>query len=114
MQWYFMPFKNFATFSGRARRKEYWTFVIINSIISGVVSGVGITSDMALISAVFPVLILIPTFAVLIRRLHDVGKGGGFLLINLIPVIGQLLLLINLLKDSNYCDNKFGPNPKRY
>lgn len=113
MQWYFQPFIKYASFSGRARRKEYWTFAIINTIITSALGGIGFTSEMAFIPGIFAALIFIPTFAVIVRRLHDVGKGMGFLLICLIPLIGQILLFINLIKDSDYGDNKFGPNPKR-
>lgn len=113
MRWYLQPFKKYAAFYGRARRREYWTFAIINTLITSAMGGVGASAEMLFLPGIFAAIIFIPQFAVLVRRLHDVGKGGAYLLIYIIPLVGQILLFINLLKDSDYGDNKFGPNPKR-
>ena len=111
--------KKYACFSGRARRKEYWLFVLFNliaSIIIGVVAGVlaGATGVGAFsyLGPIYSLAVLIPGFAVLFRRLHDIGKSGWWWLIAFIPVIGVIVLLVFCCLDSQPGDNQYGPNPK--
>lgn len=111
--WYFVPFKSFAKFTGRPRRKEYWIFVLANAAISGILSAIGDWRlDLASLGGVFVGVVFVPTFAVAVRRLHDVGKDGVFLLWGLLPVIGWIVLFVNLIKDSNPGVNSFGDSPK--
>ena len=118
MNWYMQPLKKYAAFTGRARRREYWTFVIVNDIIClilGVIEGLtGITaeSDYSVLAVIFSLFVLIPTFAVTVRRLHDTGRSGWWLLIGLIPIIGALVLLIFFVLDSQAGTNEYGPSPK--
>jgi uncharacterized membrane protein YhaH (DUF805 family) len=111
--------KKYACFSGRARRKEYWLFVLFNliaSIIIGVIAGVlaGATGVGAFsyLGPIYSLAVLIPGFAVLFRRLHDIGKSGWWWLIAFIPVIGVIVLLVFCCLDSQPGDNQYGPNPK--
>jgi uncharacterized membrane protein YhaH (DUF805 family) len=100
MNWYLAVVKKYAVFSGRARRKEYWMFVLFNIIFSFVAtlldSVIGTTSDSGygLLSVLYSLAVLLPTLAVGIRRLHDIGKSGWWLLITLIPLIGSIWLLV--------------------
>ena len=108
-------FSKYAKFSGRARRSEYWYFVLCQLIV-GIVIGVlalivGETVATA-IEGVWGLAILIPTLAVTWRRLHDIGKSGVWYFIFLVPVVGWIFLLVWLCKDSEPGDNRFGPNPK--
>ena len=119
MNWYLEVLKKYAVFSGRARRKEYWFFVLFNLIISLVLtfidSGLGTLNEetgYGLLSGVYSLAVLIPSLAVAVRRLHDTGRTGWWLLIGLIPLIGLIVLLIFFVQDSKPGDNEYGPNPK--
>lgn len=119
MSWYLKVLKNYAVFSGRARRKEYWMFVLFNLIffaIAAILDNIfGITFGNIFygpIYLLYSLAILIPSWAVAIRRLHDIGKSGWFILILLIPIIGPIWLLVLMCLDSQPGENKYGPNPK--
>lgn len=114
MEWYLAPFKKYAQFSGRARRKEYWTFALINSAIAGILNmlSLNVSSVFGILGGVFALAIFIPSLAVAVRRLHDIGKTGTWYLIVLVPIVGWIMLFVFMLRDSNFGDNQFGPNPK--
>ncbi|MGO4998306.1 DUF805 domain-containing protein [Oceanisphaera sp. W20_SRM_FM3] len=119
MNWYLDVLKNYATFGGRARRKEYWMFILFNIIISivlgfidGLIGTYNIESGFGLLSGLYSLAILIPSLAVSIRRLHDTDRSGWWLLIGFIPLIGAIVLLVFMLLDSTPEQNKFGANPK--
>jgi uncharacterized membrane protein YhaH (DUF805 family) len=120
MQLYLSVLKKYATFQGRARRSEYWTFSLINLAISLVLSilgyltqgGSGEVGFFGIISTLYGLAVLIPGLAVTVRRLHDVGKNGWWIFIVLVPLIGWILLLVFLITDSDPGDNQYGPNPK--
>ncbi len=101
-------FSKYATFSGRARRSEYWYFTLFNLILSGVVSIFKIQILVTLVS----IALLLPGLGVGVRRLHDIGKSGWYLLIGLIPVVGAILLIVWYCRDSDPGSNAYGPNPK--
>jgi uncharacterized membrane protein YhaH (DUF805 family) len=123
MNWYLKVLNQYSDFNGRARRKEYWMFALVNFIISLAIIGIdnalglsfnytGNISGAGVFNSIYNLLILIPSLAVAVRRLHDVGKSGWMLLIGLIPLVGAIWLLILLLRDSEAGENKYGPNPK--
>ncbi|WP_036800305.1 DUF805 domain-containing protein [Photobacterium marinum] len=119
MNWYLHVLKNYAVFKGRARRKEYWYFFLINLIISIVLGYVdsalgtpGAAEGAGAIGAVYSLIVLVPAIAVGVRRLHDTGRTGWWMLIGLIPLIGFLVLLYFFVLDSNPGSNEYGPNPK--
>ena len=119
MNWYLMALKKYAVFSGRARRTEYWMFVlflmifvIVARILDSILGIVFEDGGYGPISTLYALAVLIPTFAVSVRRLHDVGKSGWMLLISLIPMIGSIWLLFLMVTDSEPGENKYGPNPK--
>jgi uncharacterized membrane protein YhaH (DUF805 family) len=116
MNWYLKVLKeHYLDFKGRARRKEYWMFVLINSLISWSFSlldlAVGSTV-FSILSLVYSLLVLIPSLAVCVRRLHDVGKSGWFYLLIFLPIIGWIWLLVLFCTDSEHGPNKWGENPK--
>lgn len=130
MNWYLSVLKNYATFSGRARRKEYWMFTLFNtiafillyiiaSIFAEVGGDVGAGIGLLLLS-IYSLGTLLPSLAVTVRRLHDTGRSGWWLLILLIPFVGSIVLLIFMGSDSqtgNSLDhtagrNQYGENPK--
>ncbi|WP_299020195.1 DUF805 domain-containing protein [uncultured Photobacterium sp.] len=119
MNWYLHVLKNYAVFNGRARRKEYWYFFLINAIISIVLSFVdnalatpGSIEGAGLIGSIYSFAVLIPTIAVGVRRLHDTGRTGWWMLIAFIPLIGVLILIYFFVLDGNYGSNEYGANPK--
>ena len=123
MNWYLKVLKNYAVFSGRARRKEYWMFALFQLIFAlaamAVDNIIGTTfkiGDQGIpygyVYMIYTLALFIPALAVAVRRLHDVGKSGWFLLICLIPIIGGIWLLVLLVTDSKPGDNEYGPNPK--
>ena len=119
MNWYLDVLKKYAVFSGRARRKEYWFFVLFNIIASIVLAIVdtmtGTMSEaygIGLLGGIYSLLVLIPGIAVSVRRLHDTDRSGWWLLLAFIPLIGAIVLLVFMVLDSTPGDNRFGPNPK--
>lgn len=110
-------FKNFATFEGRARRSEYWYFMLFLWLVNFVVSVMYGAVDYYTVSAILSLwnlAMLIPSMAVCWRRLHDTGRSGVYWLFNLIPVAGQIILIIWCTEDSQPGDNIYGRNPKGY
>lgn len=115
MDWYLKVLKNYFGFSGRARRKEYWMFILINMLITLALSRAVVMLDVSIlasISALYYILTLIPTWAVAFRRLHDTERSAWWLLLIVIPVIGWLVLLCFLCEKGTVGDNRFGANPK--
>jgi len=117
--WYLDALKKYAVFSGRARRKEYWMFLLINILISVVLIAIDSLigtfnpqTGVGLLQGFYSLAVLIPTIAVTVRRLHDTGRSGWWILISLIPVVGSIVLLIFMLLDSQPGVNQYGPNPK--
>ena len=119
MKWFIKVVKEYATFKGRARRKEYWfyyLFYLLFFVVAFVVDfAVGTWDDAAqigLFSTVYPLALLIPTIAVTVRRLHDTGRSGWWFLLVLVPIVGHLVLLVFMVLDSQPGDNAYGANPK--
>lgn len=121
MEWYLEALKKYADFSGRARRKEYWMFLLVNMLISialGFVAGfvggtLGLSSNMSTaLALVYSVAIFVPSLAVSVRRLHDTGRSGWWLLIGLVPILGALALLVFAVQDGEPGANQYGNNPK--
>ena len=114
MNWYLKCLNQYADFEGRARRKEYWMFVLFNALISIVVEGIGYVFGLDFLVSLYALAVFIPVLAVSIRRLHDIGKSGWWYLIGLIPLIGWIILLVYYCTDSEPYDNKWGANPKQF
>lgn len=89
-------FRNSLDFDGRARRSEYWKIVLFNLVTLGVLSPITIIAGLSLA----------------VRRLHDTGKSGWYLLVGLIPFVGSILLLVAMCSDSKKSQNKYGSSPK--
>ena len=107
-------FSQYATFSGRARRSEYWYFILLSALV-GVVAGIIMTFSQnvgTIITSVWGLGSFIPSLAVSWRRLHDTGKSGVWYLINFVPAVGSIIFLIFVCKDSQPGSNQYGPNPK--
>lgn len=113
MEWYLAVLKNYAGFGGRARRAEYWTFAVINFVITLVLDLIGMAAKLgAILGLVYGLAVLIPSLAVSVRRLHDTGRTGWWLLIALIPFVGAIVILVFMLLPGERGDNTYGPDPK--
>lgn len=127
IDWYKkVVFENYANFSGRARRNEYWYFTLTNFLITMIfyipLLATGSLSDTNEPGAFFWLFYgllmlysfatLIPTLAVSVRRLHDIGKSGWYYLIGIIPIVGPIILLIWFFTEGNDFTNNWGEDPK--
>ncbi|MFD6416420.1 DUF805 domain-containing protein [Streptomyces sp. NPDC060194] len=115
MNWYLAVLKNYAGFKGRARRKEYWMFNLINVVVALVLGGIGFAIDPTVGMALYGVYLLgtlIPSLAVLIRRLHDTGRSGAWFFIGLVPFVGGIILLVFTATEGTRDHNAYGPDPK--
>ena len=128
MEWYLKVVRdNYLNFNGRARRKEYWMFILFNCIfvivamIADNMLGLDFTIGDGIYSVslgygwiyiIYNLAVALPSWAVSVRRLHDVGKSCWFLLISLLPIIGAIWLLVLFVTDGNPGENAYGPNPK--
>lgn len=113
MNWYLGVLKKYAVFEGRARRTEYWMFFLFNFIIAFVLGFIeGLFDGPGVLGALYSLGVLIPGIAVAVRRLHDTGRSGWWLLVAFVPIIGGIALLVFMVLDSEPGQNQFGPNPK--
>ena len=128
MKWYLKVLRQYADFSSRARRTEYWMFTLFNLIFGCVAIGIDNVLRMTFhvssadgatvpffygyVYVLYILAMLVPGLAVTVRRLHDVGKSGWMFLIALIPLVGAIWLLILMCTDSQPGPNKWGENPK--
>lgn len=114
MSWFIKVLKDYAVFSGRAHRTEYWMFTLFYIIIYIVLAAaeVFIVQTPFIAATVFSLAVLLPYLGVTIRRLHDTNRSGWWILIALVPAIGAIVLLVFMVLDSEAGENRFGPNPK--
>lgn len=119
MNWYLGVLKQYATFEGRARRKEYWVYALFYLLVLlglAMVDRLTGTYDadvgLGLLSGLYILATVIPSVAVMVRRLHDTNRSGWWVLIGLVPVLGDIVLLVFACLDSQPGGNRFGPNPK--
>jgi uncharacterized membrane protein YhaH (DUF805 family) len=120
MKWFLEALtKKYATFEGRARRSEYWYFVLFYvlaavalSIIDVVVGTYNEESGLGLLSGLFMLATIVPSIAITARRLHDTDRSGWWQLLYFIPLLGAVVMLVFMVLDSQPGANRFGPNPK--
>lgn len=115
MEWILAPLKKYAVFSGRARRKEFWLYMLVFYIIFfalyiPVLSDP--TSPMVFALGAFALALLLPTLGVFVRRLHDVNKSGWWYLISFVPGVGGIILLVICIPEGTQGENQYGPDPK--
>ena len=129
MEWYLKVMRdNYANFKGRARRKEYWMYSLICTVLlialmtimfsvlsfsdeTGIETGPSVYLTVILV-IVFLFAHFIPSIALTVRRLHDTGKSGWWYLIVFVPYLGNFVIFIFTLIDGDRGDNKYGSNPK--
>jgi uncharacterized membrane protein YhaH (DUF805 family) len=119
MKWYLHALRKYAVFKGRARRREYWIFELMNSaivlalfVLAVMLGKAGYPYFLSL-PFLYTVATMIPSLSSSVRRLHDTNRSGWWLLIGMFPVVGPIILLRITVTDSDPGENRFGPNPKR-
>jgi uncharacterized membrane protein YhaH (DUF805 family) len=118
MAWYRKVLMSFAEFGGRARRREYWAFLLIHLLVYVFLMmidafiGLGSNAGYGLLSGLYWLATLLPWLAVAVRRLHDTGRSGLWLLVLFVPILGALILVVFLLLNGESGTNRYGPNPK--
>ena len=102
--------EKFCDFNGRADRKEFWSsflaYFVVNLILGFIPGTVGL-----IIQIIFWLATLLPTLGVGVRRLHDINKSGWYWLIGLIPLVGEIILIIWWAKEGDAGENQYGPVP---
>lgn len=119
MKWYLKCIQQYTDFGGRARRTEYWMFILFNALFAMAATLIDHFAGIAMeetgygpVYGIYVLFALLPSVAVSVRRLHDVGKSGWMLLLVLIPLIGAIYLFVLSVTDGDSGENKWGPNPK--
>jgi uncharacterized membrane protein YhaH (DUF805 family) len=130
MAWMILPYRRYAEFSGRSRRKEYWMFILFTVLVYCVLFGLilaGVRTDpdvatepaMGVLAAAGSILLgvfvlgsIIPTLALTVRRLHDSDKSGWLILVQFIPYVGSIILLVLMCLDGTRGENSYGFDPK--
>jgi uncharacterized membrane protein YhaH (DUF805 family) len=102
----------YVDFSGRARRSEYWYWILAVLIVDVVVTIIDLALDTGVLALLLTLATFLPSLAVSVRRLHDIGRSGWWLLIGLVPLVGAILLLVWACSDSEPKTNAWGPSPK--
>lgn len=120
--YYLKCLKNYANFNGRARRKEYWSFFLFNFLVSFVLQLLMIFAEFEYLDGlyilayilllIFGLGVILPGIAVTVRRLHDIGKGGEWIFLGLVPIVGGIVLFIWFLKEGEPTQNRFGDKTK--
>lgn len=111
MEHFIQAIKQYALFTGRATRTQYWMFVLFYVIFYIVLAVVDAMLDSYILTLVYSLVLLVPSIGVATRRLHDTGRTGWWQLIALIPILGAIVLIVFLAQDS-CADNEYGVNPK--
>lgn len=118
MKWYLKVLKEYVNFNGRARRTEYWMFVLFNLLITlalGAIDGFLLSQGILpfpILFIVYSLATILPSIGVLVRRLHDTNRSGWWYFISLVPLVGGFILLYFLVIDGTIGDNQYGINPK--
>lgn len=112
MEWYLKVLRQYVDFAGRARRKEYWMFTLVSVIISLVLAILDNVLRIGILGLVYSLAVLLPSLAVGVRRLHDTGRSGWWLLLSLIPLIGAIVLVVFFATEGERQPNAYGPDPK--
>lgn len=104
---------NYFKFSGRSRRSDYWCAMLITIVLSFVLVNLGRSIAFLMpFYNFFSFMSFIPTLSLNVRRLHDIGKRGWYVIVSAVPLLGIILLAVWFLGDSQPGTNKYGENPK--
>lgn len=116
-QWYTRALKHYTDFQGRARRREYWYFTLFNFLIAFGLSIIGVLifghhgRHISWLALIYDLAVFIPSLAVQVRRLHDIGRSGWWILIGFVPLLGAIVLFVFYILDSEPQVNAYGDVP---
>ena len=105
LHWYFGVWRNYAVFSGRVGREEFWSFVLVSLVVF-------LLSLLLSLGIIYIIAVIIPTIAVAVRRLHDTDRSGWWILLSFIPIVGWIIVGVRLVEKGNAGENRFGLEPK--
>ena len=116
MNWYLEVLKKYVVFDGRAHRTEFWMFTLISVVISIVLALIDVAigtygAGGGVLQGIYGLAVLLPSLAVGVRRLHDIGRSGWWLLLGLIPLVGIIILIVWWAQEGDAGTNEYGPNP---
>jgi len=118
MSWFLKALKNYAGFSGRSRRKEYWFFILfyiiffmVLAFLDGLLGTFSVETGIGVLTGIFILGMIVPNIAVTIRRLHDTDRSGWWILICFVPFVGGLVLLVFMILSGTQGNNQYGPDP---
>ena len=111
MEHFVNALKKYADFTGRARRKEYWMFVLVYMVIILALTVIDTVLGTMWLSTIASLALLVPSLSIAARRLHDTGRSGWWQLLYLIPLIGFIIMIVFLCQDSHE-ENDYGISPK--
>jgi uncharacterized membrane protein YhaH (DUF805 family) len=112
MSRYVTILRNLVTFDGRARRTEFWTFALISAVVGTAIDLTGRHFGTDVPTFLYGLIVIVPAVAVCVRRLHDSGNPGAWLLVVIFPVVGALVLLVFAAWPGTAGANEFGPDPR--
>lgn len=111
MNWFIAVIKKYAEFNGRARRQEFWMFILFYLIFAIVLAVIDAVLGLGILIPVYSLALLVPSIAVTVRRLHDTDRSGWWALLGLVPLVG-IVLLVFMILEGQQADNQYGSNPK--
>lgn len=111
IKWYVAVMKKYVDLEGRARRAEFWYFLLANFIIGILLGIIDCALGLNILGYLYSLAVLLPSIAVAVRRLHDTDRSGWFYLLNLIPLVGTIILLIFFAQRGTAGPNRFGEDP---
>lgn len=111
MEHFIQAIRQYALFTGRATRTEYWMYVLFYMIFYIVLGVIDAMLNSYILTSIYSLALFVPSISVAARRLHDMGRSGWWQLIVLVPLIGLIVLIVFLAQDSQD-DNEYGVNPK--
>lgn len=117
MNWYLEVIHNYIGFSGRARRIEYWMFIVVNMVFTFVLGAIDrmigwrLVGDSGVLTTLYGVFIFLPWWAVQFRRLHDTDRSAWWLLLIIIPVVGWIIIILFNCQRGTLGENRYGPDP---
>jgi uncharacterized membrane protein YhaH (DUF805 family) len=115
MQWYLKVLRQYVDFEGRARRTEYWMYILVTvgiAIVLAVLDSLLFGTSSRVLGLIYALATLLPSLGVTVRRLHDTSRSGWWVLISAIPLIGAIVLIVFLATEGTRGPNAYGPDPK--